>query len=112
MPVPPTTLTDRPPLGTPEYGEWLRQPGNLDRVIADLNARGCIPSMTSDEFLEMKYGPETASVRILVIDLIIAARALHDFRVVAAGCTYATLELTETQRSRLTEARVTWDFDR
>ena len=55
--------------------------------------------------------PVTEDTRILLIDLIIAARALHEFRVVAAGSMYATLALTSEQRRRLTEARVAWMLD-
>ncbi len=51
------------------------------------------------------------NVRIAVIDLIIAARALHEFRVVAAGHSFATLELTARQRFDLTCAHVAWTLD-
>lgn len=55
--------------------------------------------------------PERRATRILVIDLIIAARALHEFRLLASGSLHATLDLTEEQRARLSEAGVEWSYD-
>jgi hypothetical protein len=51
------------------------------------------------------------SVRILIDDLPAAARALRDFRVLAAGWLYATLETTARQRLNLTKAHVQWTWD-
>lgn len=57
------------------------------------------------------FAPPIRSVRISILDLIIAALALHEFRLVAAGHAWATLELTEAQLQKLTAARVHWQPD-
>lgn len=72
----------------------------------------CVEDRISERIRQLSSGlVERRNVRILIIDLIIAARALHEFRLLAAGSTYATLELTEEQRERLSQARVEWSYD-
>lgn len=51
------------------------------------------------------------NIRINIQDLIYAARALGEFKVVAAGSMYATLELNADQRFKISEAGVDWSYD-
>lgn len=53
----------------------------------------------------------TYNVRILINDLVGAARALYQFKVVAAGYAYATLELSEDQVTILSKHNITWQYD-
>lgn len=51
------------------------------------------------------------NIRILINDLIAAARVLHEFKVLAAGSMYATLELNDVQMRKLSAANIFWTID-
>ena len=49
--------------------------------------------------------------RILIQDLIAAARALHEVKIVAAGSMYATLECDSPMLQKLSAAGIFWTED-
>jgi len=51
------------------------------------------------------------NIRIRIRDLPDAARALGEFKIVAAGSMYATLFLTSEQCLQLSKARIYWSID-
>lgn len=53
-----------------------------------------------------------ANVRIAIGDLSRACLALHEVKVEAAGSLYATLLCDDAMRATLTQANITWAFDR
>lgn len=106
--------SDRPPTGTPEYRDWLSQPGNTTLVLKELKDRGIVPKMSVAEFEELKYGPERRNIRIDVRDTqrACASAVIHGtVHVEVMGVLYTTLGLTPEQIDAVSRASISWSFD-
>lgn len=92
------------------------------QVVSDLQSQGILPRSPLTVPMPSVLLPRSPvrNIRISVLDLIIAARALcvlptegdlEGFTVIAAGHTWATLSLTEAQCRKLSDARIHWQPD-
>lgn len=51
------------------------------------------------------------NIRINICDLILVAKALHEFKVVAAGALYATIECDANMCMELSKRKIQWSMD-
>lgn len=61
--------------------------------------------------MSLSHFDRIRNVRIDIQDLIKVARLLGEFKTVAAGSLYATLELPVEQRRILSKQNIVWSFD-